>query len=164
MRGLVTRAIPMLVRLACPPEMPLCMALPILRFWHGSRASNSIMCVTRSLFSSRDWLIGSFNSAVYSSISLTVRLSTSVSACPAALCQERPKCFERAGCLQRAYQQQLHGLLSCCMPMASTNEAVMATWRHLKQRAFRIYACLHYGSIRDEVVPRLIMSSPNCST
>lgn len=61
------------------PEMPRCMLLPMHTFLHPSSASCCSSSSTLSRFLAMLTSISSFISAVYSSISWTVRLSTSVS-------------------------------------------------------------------------------------
>ena len=62
------------------PEMPRCMLPPMRTLRQGSRASWRSRASTRARFSAMPTPISSFISAVYASISCTVRLSTSVSA------------------------------------------------------------------------------------
>ena len=66
-----------LIRRSSLPEMPRCMLPPMRTLRQGSNAS---WPSTRPRFSAMPTPISSFISAVYSSISCTVRLSTSVSA------------------------------------------------------------------------------------
>ena len=61
------------------PEMPRCVLLPMRTFLQTSSASCFSRSSTFRRFSAMVTPISSFISAVYSSISCTVRLSTSVS-------------------------------------------------------------------------------------
>jgi hypothetical protein len=80
-RGLVMMAMPMFTRFAWPPEMPLVNGLPILTSRHDVSASTSSTSSTAAFLLVSDSLMGRFISAVYSSISSTVRMPSSVSNC-----------------------------------------------------------------------------------
>ena len=74
-------AMPMLVRFAWPPLMPLVSGSPILTSRQGVSASASSSSSTAALLSSSGSLMGRFSSAVYSSISSTVSTGSNVSNC-----------------------------------------------------------------------------------
>mmetsp|Transcript_3984 Transcript_3984/g.8585 ORF Transcript_3984/g.8585 Transcript_3984/m.8585 type:complete len:227 (-) Transcript_3984:161-841(-) len=79
--GLVTRAMPMLARFACPPLMPLRKGSPICTSLHVSSPRVLMRLSTAVRFSANDSDRGRFRLAVYISISCTVRLPIRVSNC-----------------------------------------------------------------------------------
>mmetsp|Transcript_1619 Transcript_1619/g.5371 ORF Transcript_1619/g.5371 Transcript_1619/m.5371 type:complete len:173 (-) Transcript_1619:228-746(-) len=80
-RGFVMSAIPMFTRFACPPEMPLLSSLPINTSLQDSNPSTLISSLTAIIFRAASSDILRFKSAVYRSISSTVRIGNSVSTC-----------------------------------------------------------------------------------
>lgn len=80
-RGEVMREMPMFTRLAWPPLMPFSSGLPIFTCLHGVRPSFSSSVSTAAFLEASGSLRGRFSSAVYSIISSTVRMCSSVSNC-----------------------------------------------------------------------------------
>ena len=80
-RGLVTSAMPMLTRLACPPLMPRARLDPMRTSRQGASASCSMTALTLATFVAAGVASGFLSSAVYISISATVRFASSVSNC-----------------------------------------------------------------------------------
>mmetsp|Transcript_2753 Transcript_2753/g.8280 ORF Transcript_2753/g.8280 Transcript_2753/m.8280 type:complete len:98 (-) Transcript_2753:827-1120(-) len=79
--GSETSARPILTRLACPPEIPLCSGSPINVWRHACRRNSWHAFSAAARFSAMGSRIGRLSSAVYISISITDKFGMSVSNC-----------------------------------------------------------------------------------